>query len=151
MERLIMKKITIVIAFAVVLGFAQQGLSQESNLDSSEFKKVQNKIELVIADQLKAFTRLDVDRAYYHASKSIKTMFPSSEIFGLMVKKLYPMIWAPKSYKFLAALPLSNGVVQKVMFTDIEGGMHFFDYALENNGKRWVISGVYMVKGSEGA
>jgi hypothetical protein len=36
------------------------------------------------------------------------------------------------------------------MFTASDGRMHFFDYALENNGRRWVISGVYMVKGEEG-
>ena len=68
-----------------------------------------------------------------------------------MVKKSYPMIWAPKAYQFLSTSQLSDGVVQKVMFTDSKGGIHFFDYALENNGKRWVISGVYMVKGEEGA
>ena len=68
-----------------------------------------------------------------------------------MVKKSYPMIWAPKAYQFLSASHLPNAVVQKVMFTDITGGMHFFDYTLENNGNRCVISGVYMVQEAEGA
>ena len=146
-----MKRIAKAIAVALIVGFVQPGVSEEGTRDDIELTQVQDKIKLVISDQIKAFTRLDLDRAYYHASKSIKIMFPNSKIFGTMVKKSYPMIWAPKAYQFLSVSQLPNAVVQKVMFTDSRGGMHFFNYALENNGKRWVISGVYMVKGEEGA
>ena len=146
-----MKRIASAIAVALIIGFFQPGVSEEGTLDGIKSTQVQDKIKLVISDQIKAFTRLDLDRAYYHASKSIKLMFPNPEIFGTMVKKSYPMIWAPKAYQFLSVSQLPNGVVQKVMFTDSRGGMHFFNYALENNGKRWLISGVYMVKGEEGA
>ena len=145
-----MKRIASAIAVALIIGFFQPGVSEEGTLDGIKSTQVQDKIKLVISDQIKAFTRLDLDRAYYHASKSIKLMFPNPEIFGTMVKKSYPMIWAPKAYQFLSVSQLPNGVVQKVMFTDSRGGMHFFNYALENNGKRWLISGVYMVKGEEG-
>lgn len=146
-----MSRIANIFALAIVFGFVHPSMSEEVALDSNELQQVQNEIKAVISDQLKAFTLLDLDRAYYHASKSIKSLFPNSEIFGTMVKKSYPMIWAPKSYQFLSALEMPNGIVQKVMFTDSTGGVHFFDYVLENNGKRWVISGVYMVKGAEGA
>lgn len=145
-----MKKITGIFTFIFLLGFLQLAFSEEIKPGLFELQQVEAKIELVISDQIKAFTLSDVDRAYYHASKSIKAIFPNSEIFGLMVKKSYPMIWAPKEYKFLSTSHLANGVVQKVMFTDSRGGMHFFDYALQNDGKRWVISGVYMVQGEEG-
>ena len=146
-----MKRIASAIAFLVILGFARVVFSEDTQSEVSELNQVQTNIKLVISDQIKAFSRSDLDRAYYHASKSIKSIFTNSEIFGLMVKKSYPMIWAPKSFQFLSASHLPNRVVQKVMFTDSGGGMHFFDYALENNGKRWVISGVYMVKGEEDA
>lgn len=146
-----MKSISKLVGVVLLLGFSTQGLSQERGLNLNEFEAVQNKIELVISDQIKAFARLDVDGAYFHASQSIKSIFPNSETFGAMVKNSYPMIWAAKEYKFLKTSYISGSVVQKVMFTDSGGGIHFFDYALKNTGKRWVISGVYMVKGEEGA
>ena len=145
-----MKRVITAIALAFILGIAQVGFSEENKSEVIELKEVQTKIKLVISDQINAFTRSDLDRAYYHASKSIKLIFPNPEIFGSMVKTSYPMIWAPKAYQFLSVSQLPSGVVQKVMFTASNGRMHFFDYALENNGRRWVISGVYMVKGEEG-
>ena len=146
-----MKKITYAIMLIFITGFAHLEVFEIPRSEASELETAQTQIKLVISDQIEAFTRSDLKRAYYHASKSIKLLFPNSEIFGVMVKKSYPMIWAPKAYQFLAASQLTNGIVQRVMFTDSKDVMHFFDYALENNGERWVIFGVYMVKGAEGA
>ena len=146
-----MKNLLSAFAVLVFLGFGLPGISEENTLSSKEFEEVELEIKLVISDQIRAFKRLDLERAYYHASESIKTVFPSSKMFGIMVQKSYPMIWAPKEYRFLLASPLSGGVIQRVLFTDNRGGMHFFDYELKNNGKRWVISGVYMAAGEAGA
>ena len=120
-----------------------QGLTQENVTETEDFQRAQGQARVIISDQIEAFGALDIDRAYSHASKSIKTIFPSSKIFGVMVRKSYPMIWNPKSYEFLGASPLSVGILQRVMFVDQEGQLHFFDYALEKDGERWLISGVY--------
>ena len=129
---------------------ASQAASQTGSINKNNFQEVQSVVQSIITDQIEAFGALDVDRAYRHASNSIKLMFPSSKIFGTMVKKSYPMIWNPKSFEFLRASQSSKGLIQRVMFTDQEGKMHFFDYALENNGETWVISGVYLVEGQKG-
>lgn len=145
-----MKMITriILVAFGLVLG--GQGLAKENLAQSEIFYEDQKQIKLIISDQIAAFIVTDVDRAYSHASDSIKTMFPNAKIFGTMVKQSYPMIWNPKSFEFLSSSTSSDGVLQRVMFTDQENTMHFFDYALEKNEERWVISGVYMVPGEKG-
>ena len=139
-----------ILAVMLILVSPGQVFSKEKNSKNNEFQEARTQIRLIITDQISAFESKDVDRAYLHASKSIKTIFPNSEIFSSMVKKSYPMIWNPKSFEFLDAKIWSTGILQRVMFTDQQGKMHFFDYALENNGERWVISGVYVVQGEKG-
>ena len=145
-----MKMITRILLIVFALAFWGQGFTQEKLAQSENFEEDQNQIKFIISDQIAAFIVTDVDRAYRHASDSIKTIFPNAKIFGTMVKRSYPMIWNPKSFEFLSASTSSIGVFQRVMFTDQESNMHFFDYALEKNGERWVISGVYPVPGEKG-
>ena len=141
-----------VLAFALSLGFLGQVFSQETTIGvkSQSFQEAQSQVRMIISDQIAAFSSFDIDRAYFHAAPSIKAIFPNSKIFGEMVKKSYPMIWNPKSYEFLATSSGSAGILQRVMFKDHKDNMHFFDYTLENNDDRWVISGVYMVQGQKG-
>ena len=146
-----MKIIVYILSIVVSLSFSGQGFSKEKDTEEQFFRENQGEVKLVIADQIAAFNSQNVDRAYFHASRSIKAIFPSSEIFGTMVKNSYPMIWNPKSYEFLSTFRASDGMLQRVMFKDQSNDMHFFDYVLENNGERWVISGVYMVQGEAGA
>ena len=132
------------------LFFAVELVANDRPVITSDFSEVQTKVKSIISDQIDAFNSLDVDRAYSHASASIKAIFPNSTIFGNMVEKSYPMIWNPKSFEFLSISGVRTGVVQRVLFTDQQGDIHFFDYVLENNGERWVISGVYMIQGEKG-
>lgn len=127
-----------------------QGHSQQNPTTPQDFKQDKSQAQIIISDQITAFSDLDVDRAYRHASQSIKSIFPNSKIFGVMVRTSYPMIWNPKSYEFLGASYVADGILQRVIFTDQQGELHFFDYALENDGERWVISGVYKVQGKTG-
>jgi len=146
----VMKMITRILLIVFGLALGGQGLAQENLAETENFQEDQNQIKFIISDQIAAFVVTDVDRAYSHAADSIKTIFPNAKIFGTMVKQSYPMIWNPKSFEFLSASTSSIGVFQRVMFTDQESNMHFFDYALEKNGGRWVISGVYLVPGEKG-
>jgi len=145
-----MKMITVILLVAFGLVVGGHGIAQENLEQSEDFNEDQNQIKFIISDQIAAFILTDVDRAYRHASNSIKTIFPSAKIFGTMVKQSYPMIWNPKAFEFLSFSTSSVGALQRVMFTDQENNMHFFDYVLEKNGERWVISGVYMVPGEKG-
>mgnify|MGYP002012384495 CR=1 FL=1 len=147
----LMKLMIIIIALSLNFGFSWSGFSEEPKLTPEAALKLESEVQLIIVDQIEAFIAFDVDRAYRHASKSIKSIFPNSKVFGDMVQKSYPMIWSPKSYEFLNTSTAANTIVQRVLFTDNQGGMHLFDYALENNDMRWVISGVYFVQGETGA
>ena len=126
-------------------------ICEENKSQSGNFQELQSQIKAIISDQISAFKTADIERAYRHASESIKSIFPNSKIFVTMVRKSYPMIWNPKSYEFLHTVEATEGILQRVMFTDQNGKMHFFDYALENNGNRWVIAGVFLVDGGLGA
>ena len=145
-----MKVLVRTIMFFAFLMLNEQVLAQDGTEGVESFQLAQKQVKLIISDQIAAFRDLDVDRAYGHASESIKSIFPTSKIFGAMVKKSYPMIWNPKTYEFLKTTWASIGILQRVMFTDHNGKMHFFDYTLESNDDRWVISGVYMVEGETG-
>ena len=145
-----MKAIAWITIVTIGLAFAGAASSTELKVPKEKSLQTQSQIKLVISDQISAFLSLDVDRAYEHASSSIKAIFPNSKIFGTMVKKSYPMIWNPKSYQFLSTVYNSNVILQRMMFKDQQDTMHFFDYALENNGERWLITGVYLVKGEQG-
>ena len=138
--------LTVLFCFVIV----SYGLSEEGTEEAKHFQKDVSQVKLIISDQIAAFSALDVDRAYAHAAESIKAIFPSSKIFGNMVRNSYPMIWNPKSYEFISTSLTAVGILQRVLFTDQDGKIHFFDYLLENNGERWLISGVYVVKGEKG-
>lgn len=141
-----------VLTFVISFGLFGQAFSQETGAQqqTKSLQEVQNQVKIIISDQIEAFGSFDIERAYFHASPSIKSIFPDSKIFGEMVKRSYPMIWNPKSYEFISTSSGSSGILQRVMFKDQKDTMHFFDYVLENNGSRWVISGVYMVQGEKG-
>jgi len=63
-----MKRVITAFAFTFILGIVQVGFSEENKSEVIELKEVQTKIKLVISDQINAFTRSDLDRAYHHAS-----------------------------------------------------------------------------------
>ncbi|MEE2773891.1 MAG: DUF4864 domain-containing protein [Pseudomonadota bacterium] len=119
---------------------------------SGEVSNIESEIRGVISDQIDAFSKFDVERAYSHASKAIKSIFPSAKIFGSMVRQSYPMIWAPKEYHFLKAEVTAGGVIQRVIFTDEKENLHLFDYLmLPNELGNWAINGVIPVMGEKGA
>ena len=105
---------------------------------------------IVISDQIRAFEAEDFDRAYSHASKAIKKIFPNSTVFGNMVMSSYPMIWSPKNYKFLDFLERDGVFVQRVLFMDQDNKIYIFDYAMEFSEEEWFINGVYPVNSSRG-
>ena len=118
--------------------------------NSEDIKDFQKDVKVVISDQIRAFEAEDFDRAYSHASKAIKKIFPNSTVFGNMVMSSYPMIWSPKNYKFLDFLERDGVFVQRVLFMDQDNKIYIFDYAMEFSEEEWFINGVYPVNSSRG-
>ena len=123
-------------------------LSQDKNLLLFE-----NKAKLIITSQIKAFKNRNVAEAYSFASPFIKSKFANAVVFGSMVKSSYPMIWAPKEFKFLEFNFFNESLIQRVLFIDKNDQIFMFDYEIKNYGQdQWLINGVYQVnKPSSGA
>ncbi len=82
-------------------------------------------IRYVIETQLEAFARGDAATAYAQAAPSIQAIFPSEQIFMIMVYSGYYALIGPKRVDFLELYWDNEGAVYRV---GIES----------TNGKRWV-------------
>ena len=98
-----------------------------------------------ISSQIDAFKKNDFNRAYTFAAPNIQAQFPSPEVFGLMVRKGYPIIWRPKSFKFTEFKDLGNRFIQRVLFQSNSGSLESYDYILEKNDNAWKIAGVLTI------
>ncbi len=103
-------------------------------------------VRYTISSQIDAFKQNDVKKAYTFAAPNIQAQFPSPDIFGLMVRNGYPIIWKPKSYKFTTFKDLGNRCIQRVLFQSYNGSLESYDYILEKNGSVWKIAGVLTIK-----
>ena len=109
-------------------------------------------IHKTISMQIQAFRENKPETAYSFASDFIKSKFPSPTIFMAMVKGSYPMIWSPQKYKFVEQRNHASNVIQRVVFTDTDDNLYFFDYLMLKSENVWRIHGVYLVEpGSVGA
>ena len=104
-------------------------------------KEVQN----TISSQIDAFKRDDFNKAYTFAAPNIQAQFPSPEVFGLMVRNGYPVIWRPKSFNFSKFKDLGNSCIQRVLFQSFDGSLEIYDYILEKNDGSWKIAGVLTI------
>jgi|TARA_A100001015_G_scaffold223878_1_gene252291 hypothetical protein len=107
---------------------------------------VMEAVRYTISSQIDAFKDNDVKKAYTFAAPNIQAQFPSPDIFGLMVRNGYPIIWKPKSYKFTTFKDLGNRCIQRVLFQSYNGSLESYDYILEKNGSVWKIAGVLTIK-----
>lgn len=99
-------------------------------------------IEDVISNQIEAFQAGDLDAAYDFASPDIQSLFGSAERFGAMVRDGYPMVWRPSDFRFLEVTEARGAHWQRVLFTDVQGVFHEFEYQMLLIEGRWRINGV---------
>ncbi|MEL6997985.1 MAG: DUF4864 domain-containing protein [Pseudomonadota bacterium] len=125
-----------IIALALQINFAKAGEPDAS-------------IQAVIADQISAFQKNDLDRAFSHASPGIQRIFQTPRRFGEMVESGYPMVWRPARYEWLKIVNTDSGPVQVVLFEDSRGRLHEAGYLMELIDGVWRISGVKL-RQSEG-
>ena len=104
-------------------------------------KEVRN----TISSQIEAFKENNIKKAYTFAAPNIQTQFSNPEVFGLMVKNGYPIIWRPKSFKFTKFQDLGNKSIQRVLFQSYDGRLETYDYILEKYDGLWKIAGVLTI------
>ena len=133
------KSIIFVIPFIFFFGVLNEATLASDNKDTEEI------VKKVISSQLMAFKEKNIKRAYSFAAPNIKRQFSNSENFGLMVRNGYPVIWRPKSYKFVKFSTNGKRSVQRVLFISTTGALLTYDYLLERFSSEWMIAGVIQV------
>jgi hypothetical protein len=109
----------------------------------------ETKIQTTIQSQIEAFQRDDFIAAFEYASPNIQTIFKSSERFGLMVRRGYPMVHRPADIKFLELQTIEDEFWQKVQIQDQQGRFHVMAYRMLNIGGKWLINGVQLLPSEE--
>lgn len=135
--KLVINKFLVLLLFVVHL---------KATVFADEGGTVMEAVRYTISSQIDAFKQNDVKKAYTFAAPNIQAQFPSPDIFGLMVRNGYPIIWKPKSYKFTTFKDLGNRCIQRVLFQSYNGSLESYDYILEKNGSVWKIAGVLTIK-----
>ena len=137
MKQALVRKVVLVALFSVLL--------LKSAVFADEGKIVMKEVRNTISLQIDAFKQKDIKKAYTFASPNIQAQFPNPEVFGLMVRNGYPVIWKPKSFKFTRFKDLGNRCIQRVLFQSYNGSLETYDYILEKNDNLWKIAGVLSI------
>ena len=130
------KSIIFIIPFVFFFCVLNEAVHAGDNKDTEEI------VKKVISSQLLAFKEKNIKRAYSFAAPNIKRQFSNSENFGLMVRNGYPVIWRPKSYKFVKFSTNGKRSVQRVLFRSTTDALLTYDYLLERFSSEWMIAGV---------
>ena len=85
----------------------------------------------VISAQEQAFDRDDAAAAYSFAAPAIKKIFPSADIFMLMVQNTYAPVYRHRSFEFGEAKVDGDRVAQRVHIADANGEAWEALYTLE--------------------
>ncbi|MEM9043562.1 MAG: DUF4864 domain-containing protein [Pseudomonadota bacterium] len=104
----------------------------------------EDSIQGVIADQIAAFQRSDLEGAFAHASPTIQGIFQSPGRFGEMVAGGYPMIWRPSRWEMLSLENFGGTLVQIVFFEDRQGDQFEAAYEMIEIDGVWRINGVQL-------
>lgn len=102
-------------------------------------------IQNTIQSQLDAFLADDFATAFTFASPTIKGMFGTSDNFGMMVQKGYPMVHRPADVTMLELREVAGNLWQRVMITDQQGRTHLLDYQMVETPDGWQINGVQLL------
>ena len=137
-----MRLATVIKGVRVALFFA---LLLKSVSFADEAGMAMKEVQDTISSQIDAFKQNDIKKAYTFAAPNIQAQFPSPEVFGLMVRNGYPVIWRPKNFKFTKFKDLGNRCIQRVLFQSYKGSLESYDYILEKSDNVWKIAGVLTI------
>ena len=100
----------------------------------------------VIQSQLDAFQAADVQTAFSFAAPSIQEIFRSPDAFGRMVRRGFPMVWAPSSTEFLEAEATPSGLTQRLRIIDLRGQPWIAEYQMVEVDGAWRIAAVRVLE-----
>ena len=112
---------------------------------ANESEIVMKEVRNTISSQIEAFKENNIKEAYKFAAPNIQAQFPNPDVFGLMVRNGYPVIWRPKNFKFTKFQDLGNKSIQRVLFQSYNGSLETYDYILEKHDDLWKIAGVLTI------
>ena len=116
---------------------------------ADDSRTVMEEVRYTISSQIDAFKENDLKKAYTFAAPNIQAQFPNPDIFGLMVRNGYPVIWKPKSFKFTEFKALGKTCIQRVLFQSYSGSLESYDYILEKSDNLWKIAGVLTLNSTD--
>ena len=107
--------------------------------------------ERIITSQITAFRADEGAKAFAHASPTIRRQFGTAGNFMAMVKKGYPQVYRPQSFKFgKITTEMSGRPTQRVHITDAKGQSWTALYAFEQQQDgTWRIAGVAIVRAED--
>ena len=130
-------RIFAVVSMIVVLSVSNAAIAQDSEKPH---------ITGTIQSQFDAFSTDDFEQAFTYASPFIKQLFGTSQNFGLMVSRSYPMVHRAEEVRFLELRSVAGALYQKVQVRDAAGALHFLDYQMIKGENGWKINGVQLIK-----
>ena len=98
----------IVWSYILLASVGPQVVADQSNID------LEADIRSVIEVQLRAFAHGDVSKAYAQASPEIRKMFPTQDIFMMIVRAGYRPLIAPRNIDFLGLVMDQNTPIYRV-------------------------------------
>ena len=107
---------------------------------------IKAELRSVIELQLDAFARGDATTAYAHASPAIQSLFPTEEIFMMMVRSEYAALIAPRRVEFLELFYDQASPVYRVGIESPDGTrwIAFYRMTLQSD-RNWRISGCTLI------
>jgi hypothetical protein len=102
-------------------------------------------IQDVIVSQMEAFKRDDAEAAYAFAAPSIKSLFPTPEVFIRMVQRGYWPVYRPREVTFVEASFVGTRTIQQVRIVGENGQTVVAAYIMERQEDgSWRIAGCYL-------
>lgn len=106
----------------------------------------------VIQNQLSAFRRDDGPGAYRFAAPTIRTIFPTADIFMDMVRRGYGFLIDPAAVEFLDVRAEGGDLYQAVRVIDRDGTRRIAIYRMERQEDgSWKIAAVYITEDPQAA
>ncbi|UYV37743.1 DUF4864 domain-containing protein [Rhodobacteraceae bacterium D3-12] len=103
-------------------------------------------IEATVSGQIEAFRAGDFAAAFGYASPGIQGIFQTLENFGMMVRQGYGVLLNPADMQFLNAREEGGKLWQRVLYRDVHGEIHIFDYEMIKGPEGWKIGAVNRVE-----
>ena len=125
------------LSWVLIFLFVPYALVCKANQDG-----IKADIRSVIERQLDAFSRGDATTAYAQASPTIQTLFPTEEIFMMMVRSGYAALIAPRRVEFLEFFYDQTSPVYRVGIESPDGTLWMAFYRMAAQPDRsWRIAG----------